>query len=296
MVLATSDDRGQHTNKESDCTRQNTQTNIVEWKTNNTDWEKTNPQTMWETFKHDITKIAKNHAKTLIHKTNMKIRNLEKDRRAIAANRDFNENKEHQTEEALLTNEITHLGCAQAKSKKEIFRAQKNNHREKLEGIWSVMSKSRKPRDPIYQLKIPNSNPLQYKRCTRRMAKLARDYHENLQREGINPLENREMYSQKINELLQEVPDAQKLEELAMSPMNWEANRTHIEKAIHLAKSASAPGMDGCPYKLWKKLKEAHDEAIRKNKPGFDIIDTLTTLFNDIQRHEVDTRMNFSLG
>jgi hypothetical protein len=128
------------------------------------------------------------------------------------------------------------------------------------------------------------------------MAKLTCDYHKNLQREGINSSENREMYNQKINELLQEIPDTQKLKEPAMSPMNWEANRMHIEKAIHLAKSASAPGMDGCPYKLWKKLKEAYDEAIRKNKPGFDIIDTFTTLFNDIQRHGVDARMNFSLG
>jgi hypothetical protein len=99
------------------------QTDITEWKINNTDQEQTNPQTMWETFKNDITKTVKNHAKTLIHKTNTKIRNLEKDRRATAANRDFSENKERQTEEAFLANEITHLGCTQAKSKKEIFRA-----------------------------------------------------------------------------------------------------------------------------------------------------------------------------
>jgi hypothetical protein len=158
------------------------------------------------------------------------------------------------------------------------------------------MSKNRKPRDPIYRLRIPNSNPTQYERCTKRMAKLARDYHENLQNEDINPQENKETHHQKTEQFLQEVPNTQKLEEPTLSPMNWEAKRPHVEEAIHLAKCASAPGMDGCPYELWKKLKEAHDEALKKNEQSFDITEVLTAVFNDIQKHGVDSRMNFSLG
>jgi len=53
--------------------------------------------------------------------------------------------------------------------------------------------------------------------------------------------------------------------------MNWQANRTQTEKAIHLAKNASAPGMDGCTYELWKKLRDEYEEVTKKNTPGFNI-------------------------
>jgi hypothetical protein len=69
-----------------------------------------------------------------------------------------------QTEEALLANEIAHLERLRAKTHKEIFQVKRNNHGEKLGGIWSAISKKKKPRDPIYRLKIPNSNSPQYER------------------------------------------------------------------------------------------------------------------------------------
>ena len=81
---------------------------------------------------------------------NAKVKSLEQNRKSIAATEDFTNNEEHQIEEALIANEITHLERAQAKTKKEIFKARRNNHGKKLGGIWSVMSKNRKPRDPIY--------------------------------------------------------------------------------------------------------------------------------------------------
>ena len=76
---------------------------------------------MWETFKSDIKKIAKDHAKSSTHKINVRARMLEKARKTTIATRDFDTNEALQTEEALLANEITHLGCATAKTRKEIF-------------------------------------------------------------------------------------------------------------------------------------------------------------------------------
>ena len=96
---------------------------------------------------------------------------------------------------------------------------------------------------------------VQYERCTKRMTKLARDYHENLQYENNTPEEDEETHIRKLNQFLQTIPDTQKMNEPAQSPMNWAAKKSHIEEAIHLSKNASAPGMDGCPYELWKKLK-----------------------------------------
>jgi hypothetical protein len=74
------------------------------------------------------------------------------------------------------------------------------------------------------------------------------------------------------------------------------AKKAHIEQAIHLSKNMSALGMDSCPYELWKKLKEANNEAERKNKQGFNVIEALTEVFNDIQKHSINPHTNFSLG
>ncbi len=274
----------------------NLQSELEKWKPENTDHKLSNPQTMWESFKADIKRTAKEHKKMSTHKINTKAKSLEQRQKAMLASEDLVANDAHQTEEALLVNEIVHLEQMKAKTQKEILRAHRSNHSEKLGSLWSAMSKTRNLRDPIYHLKILNSNPPQYERNTKRMAKLAWNYHEALQKEEVNRTENRETRNQKTNQILQEIPDAQKLPKPEASPMNWQANQTQTEKAIYLAKNASAPGMDGCIYKLWNKLRDKYEEATKKNTPGFDIVSTLTELFNDIQKHGVDTRTNFSLG
>lgn len=54
--------------------------------------------------------------------------------------------------------------------------------------------------------------------------------------------------------------------------------------------------MDGCPYELWKTLNHHHPERADKNKPTFDIVETLMKVFQDIQTHGLDKRMNFAIG
>jgi hypothetical protein len=56
------------------------------------------------------------------------------------------------------------------------------------------------------------------------MAKLARDYHENLQNNGISHTESREEHNQKTTQLLQVIPNAQKLNAPELSPLYWETN------------------------------------------------------------------------
>jgi len=41
--------------------------------------------------------------------------------------------------------------------------------------------------------------------------------------------------------------------------MNWAVKREQVRDTIITAKNSSATGMDGCPYKLWKKLVNEHN-------------------------------------
>ena len=61
-----------------------------------------------------------------------------------------------------------------------------------------------------------------------------------------------------------------------------------VEKALKLAKNGSTIGQDGCPYKLWKKLQQRYEEKIKEGKQSFDIIGTLTSIFQDIQWHGIE--------
>ena len=75
--------------------------------------------------------------------------------------------------EAFLANELAHLEKVQASDHRDKLRATLANHGEKLGGVWSAINKERKPRDLLFRLKIPNTNPPIYERDSRRMAKLA---------------------------------------------------------------------------------------------------------------------------
>ena len=65
---------------------------------------------------------------------------------------------------------------------------------------------------------------------------------------------------------------------------------------ILFAKNGSVTGIDGCPYELWKKLSNLFKKAEEEGKEGFNIEETLTTVFRDIQEHRVDRRTGFADG
>ena len=173
---------------------------------------------------------------------------------------------------------------------RENLRANIAHHGEKLGGIWSDMNREKKPRDLIRRLKIPGTT--QYKRSSIRMAELARNYHNQLQ--AVPPHQNEQMRATKIDVELETIPNAQKLDDPENSSMNRLISENSVKRAIKDAKNKSATGMDGCPYELWKKLIQRHDEE--KNAKGFDIIKTLTRVFNDIQNKGVEPNTNFALG
>jgi hypothetical protein len=55
-----------------------------------------------------------------------------------------------------------------------------------------------------------------------------------------------------------------------------------IKKAISLATTGSAPGVDGIPNDLWKKLEAMAEEDRKKETPTFCLPSTMAVVFNDI--------------
>jgi hypothetical protein len=138
------------------------QKDLDEWKMTGTERTESNPQVLWETYKTEIRKIAQNQSKKTYHKIMSKIRKLEEDRAEITTHPDFDKNVNLRTSEAIIASKLTHLEKTQAKDHKDFFNAQLMAQGERLGGVWSKLGKTRRPRDLIYRLKIPNQNPPQY--------------------------------------------------------------------------------------------------------------------------------------
>ena len=220
-----------------------------------------NPQLLWKQYKEVIKNSAKQHSKETFYKTTSRIASLQKDLRKVTQIHNFNTDETLGATEAILANELEHLKRRLARDKKDNLRAEIAIHGEKLGGIWSKLSKENKPRDPIYRLKIPNSNPPQYERCSKNMAQIARNYHENLQRR--DPIDNSTLDEDEIQltQLLDEIPLNQKLDNPAQTDMNWPITQNQVLRALKLTKNGTATGLDGCPYKLWKTLNDIHDDT-----------------------------------
>jgi len=169
-------------------------------------------------------------------------------------------------------------------------------HGEKLGGMWSVRSKETKPRDVLLKLEIPNTTPKKYEKNTKRMAKLARDYHEDLQTKDINPDEDSKIYEQELNLLLQEIPPEQRLSPEQANAYPWNINKKAVGDALKCAKTGTATGLDRCPFELWKELKTQYDKATKSGNLGFNIVKALTMVYQDIQVHGIDKRTDFAKG
>jgi exonuclease III len=254
---------------------------------------RSNPQRLWEDFKEEIKEAAKDHTDKTHYKLASRIKAIEKDMNELAQHPNADTDIHIRTRENHLAHERVHLERKQAKGWKGTLSANIALHGEKMGGTWSAMSKVRKPRDYIRCLKIPNSDPPKYERNTKRMANLAKEYHDSLQRIELNRLDD---YEERINLILDEIPRNQKLPEPERSNLNRPITELQTEQALRGTKNRTATGMDGCPYELWKALKTHYDSATRSNKPGFDIIKMLTDLYNDIQTHGVECGTSFSLG
>ena len=261
-----------------------------------TDCNVSNRQLLWRDFKLDITSIAKKSTKESYHKITSRSRAIMKDLDELAANPEFDTNENLRSSEAYLAYELSHLRSVNAQTDKDTLHAKLANHGEKLGGIWSAISKDSKPRDLINRLKIPNSNPPQYERDTVRMAQLARDYHHNLQTHDLPELEDPKEYEHHLNETLSVIPATQLLEDPTLTTLNGAATQAQVEEALHMAKNGTAMGLDRCPFELWKALHLRYIADCQLNKVGFNIANTLTEIFNDIQIHGTDPNSNFSLG
>lgn len=125
------------------------------------------------------------------------------------------------------------------------------------------------------------------------MAEIAKTYHENIQATD-NTTHDEQNQTLAREQVISEIPEDQKLND---SPNQMEEilQEENVLDALMSSKSGSAAGIDGIPYELWKHLHNKYKETCANEKPGFNVIKTLTIIMNDIQRNGIDKESDFAL-
>ena len=252
-----------------------------------------NPQTLWQEFKDRIKEEATAAAKLQMCKVSKRIAALQNDLKEARKAPTLDDDEPARINVIALEREIDHLTKKRYKSAYNRAQAQWFMKGEQINKYWSKVNSPRTPRDLMYRLVHPETQ----RTITRsdEMAELTRDYHDNIQKEGLlDP--TTEPRKSDIDETLDSIPESQKLTDPHLSPLNQKITHKALTSALRLSKCGSAAGPDGIPYELWTHLHNKYLLDTKNETPAFNVLKCMNTVLNDIQEHGVDARTKFTLG
>lgn len=126
-------------------------------------------------------------------------------------------------------------------------------------------------------------NPV-LKRNLRKMTDIVRQYND-LQHAGINHTQSPKLQQKDITKSLE--PLSKKIPDELTEPLINLISTTEVLASIELLPNGVAAGSDGIPYELFKTLTACHAAAVKAKNPGFDIVNVLTEVFNDIETYGI---------
>lgn len=258
------------------------------------------PQEVWEQLQKDIMTLATKHKKQ---------RRNEQMKRTLELRRKINKKtKKMQTTKTINDQQkIKELSKIKNELRKEDKkRLDKMENRasarwDKLsEGCNTYWFRSQKPsndNEPITALVTPEGRITQ---DTKEMAKVAANYHENLQAEQTM----NQTRTTAINKLLE--TQTTKLNNQDNHLMEETISLSDVTEALKHTQNGKCPGDSGIPFEFWKHWQEIRENTEKdpeeepvteweKTITELDIIMTMTLIFNDIEKNG-NKMKNFNKG
>ncbi|KAJ7137547.1 hypothetical protein C8R43DRAFT_893515, partial [Mycena crocata] len=253
--------------------------------------ESNNVQTLWMKFKTDIGDKARERAKVLVPNIKKEIAELEHRLATVDADATIDD------EERALAGAVVVEKLAELQKKRYRASALDAQIRNRLEGeiigrYWTKLNKENKPRDLIRRLKKGSGpgEPIQYETDSKKMATLARNYHNKIQSDRPDiTVETRE---EKIQTVLGRT--ARKTTEEQNAMLRAKLTIEDIKEAMKQSGNFSAPGLDGISYEIWKTLDGRYKTAISLEETGFNILGAMLRVYNDIETHGLVPKTGFS--
>ena len=119
------------------------------------------------------------------------------------------------------------------------------------------------------------SNSVSYTMNSKEMADKMVNYHEAIQLKDLDTPEP--IREDALNTTFINLP---KLDEDESTPLKENLTYAEIELTLKWSPNLKAPGLNGIPMDLYKKLHQCYLRNQKANKLGFDIIETLKNAYN----------------
>ena len=239
-----------------------------------------NPQVHFQNFKDEIVKVTRKKAKVAVSKMNLQIQRLQEECKNLLKSQSV-DTIETQHSLGLIEERIAQLENHRYKKARTATAANNRLQGETISKYWSEVNKSKTPRDAIYALEKPNTNPVEYETKSKNMAQLAQNYHHNLLQAGLDtPPDERETV---IAEVLASVHPEDTLPDADSTSMGSKLSEQDVLEALKSSKNGISTGINGLPYELWKTLHDKYETDAKTNSPTINIVKALTKVYNDIE-------------
>jgi exonuclease III len=256
--------------------------------------EDQNPQKILAAFKWGIMGAARKRDRAIVPKILQELRKNEEELERI--NNDGNTPEcEKILESSKVTQKITELERKRHLKRRVDVAVRNRIEGETISRYWTQTNKEIKPRDVFHALRKPQANETEnpYENSSDKMAELARDYHENLQRDGAldnNPLAREESFRGPLKSIAARATLVQR------DTLKARVSKDEVEAALKASSNDKAAGLDGVTYELWKLIHSSCQKAAKENKPSFDVLELMVAAFNDIEANGVDNSTRLAEG
>ena len=140
---------------------------------------------------------------------------------------------------------------------------------------------------------VLGTEPPIYTHRSDEMAEIGRKYHHELQTHGIES--SPDEYEETVKDVLGSIKTS--LTENDRTEMSQNITQNEIHKAIQDLPEGKAPGLDGIPHELWKKLaQDFKDNKDCSDYHTFDVVKLLWLVYTNIQEQGIAIGTDFAEG
>ncbi|KAL1670891.1 Endonuclease/exonuclease/phosphatase, partial [Schizophyllum commune] len=213
------------------------------------DWRSRPPQIVWLDFKESIATMARQTAKIAVPKLDKEIGQWTARLKAVENDTSLQDH-DRQHAGALMRAKLSDLYDAKNGRAKTKSAAADFVLGETLSTYWTQLNKDHKPREIMYRLRRPHTDAPSFATKSKDMAELARNYHDDLQNEGLP--ENIHEWNEAIDDVKTYVKRRISAEDKRM--MAEYLTEDQVRAAVKVSPTNKAAGLDGIPSELWKAL------------------------------------------
>ena len=243
--------------------------------------EANNPQTALKSFKNAVKELAQRKMKQRIPKLRMEIARLTILRDEIQGKHGFEKDVEAQNDAVILQERIVKLESRRHCQTQLATATHYDLNAEKVSKYWSAVNREKKPRDLFFALRKADGSG--YETRSDQMAALARDYHDNIQRQDVRLGETECERKETVDAALDNVDTSLDREE--KQTLSGNTTRCEIEDALESSGTGKATGLDGIPYEFWQKMNKKWKRSTERSSPRFDCIELLLLAYNDVDKN-----------